>query len=257
MSINHEYNTRSSSSKPESANDHSQVIEAVNGIKDSLNGRFDSLYNEFLNLKDVVIQRLQDDNNRLKEKIAVLEKRADDAESHSHLFEQYGRRNNIEIAGISDSVCDEDLDSKVIDILAEIGVNVESKDIEACHRIGKSSPKNSIVRFMNRKVCKSALKNRKKIRSVDATKLELPIRSKLFINENLSPYFNKISFQCRRLKRAGKIIKVYSHEGIVHIVRTVQEKPKKIIHVNDLTFMFPEFDFEDDNVHDGSSAFAI
>ena len=105
MSINHEYNTRSSSSKPESANDHSQVIEAVNGIKDSLNGRFDSLYNEFLNLKDVVTQKLQDDNNRLKEKIAVL------AESHSHLLEQYGGRNNIEIACICDSVSDEDLES--------------------------------------------------------------------------------------------------------------------------------------------------
>ena len=77
VSINHEYNTRSSSSKPESANDHSQVIEAVNGIKDSLNGRFDSLYNEFLNLKDAVIQRLQDNNKRLKEKIAVLEKRVE------------------------------------------------------------------------------------------------------------------------------------------------------------------------------------
>ena len=100
------------------------------------------------------------------------------------------------------------------------------------------------------------MKNRKKLRSFNATKLELPIRPKLFINENLSPYFNKIAFQCRRLKRAGKIIKVYSHEGIVHIVRAVQEKPKKIIHMNDLTFMFPEFDFEDDNVHDGSSAFA-
>ena len=113
-----------------------------------------------------------------------------------------------------------------------------------------------IVRFMNRKVCKSALKNRKKLSSVDATKLNLPIRSKLFIKENLSPYFNKIAFQCRRLKRAGKIIKFYSQEGIVHIVRAVQEKLKKIIQMNDLTFIFPEFDFEDDNVHDGSSAFA-
>ena len=109
---------------------------------------------------------------------------------------------------------------------------------------------------MNRKICKSALKNRKKLRSVDATKLELPIGPKFSINENLSPYFNKIAFQCRKLKRARKTIKVYSHEGIVHIVKTVQEKPEKIIHMNDLAFMFPEFDFEDDNVHDGSSAFA-
>ena len=206
-----------------------------------------------MNLKDVVIQRLQDDNNLLREKIALLEKRVEDAESHSHLLEQYGRRNNIEIEGISDTVSDENLESKVISILSEIDVNVESNDIEACHRIGKSSPKRSIVRFVNRKVCKTALKNRKKLRLVDASKLGLPGRSRLFINENLSPYFNKIAYQCRRLKREGKIMKVYSHEGIVHIVRSVQEKPKKIIHMSDLKDMFPDFDFEDDNFHDASA----
>lgn len=254
--LNHEYNTRSSSSRPESANDNNQVLEAVNGIKNSLNSRFDALHNEFLNLKDVVIQRLQDDNTHLKERIAVLEKRVEDAETHSYLLEQYGRRNNVEIEGISDSISDENLESKVIDILAEIDVNVESKDIEACHRIGKSSPKRSIVRFVNRKVCKSALKNRKKLRSVDANKLGLPRTSKVFINENLSPYFSKIAFNCRKLKRAGKIMKVYSHEGIIHIVRTVQEKPKKIYHINDLSNLFPDFDFEDDKSHDVSSVVA-
>ena len=58
----HEYNTRSTSSKLESVSDNSQIIEAVNGIQTSLNSRFDSLHNEFLNLKDVVIQRLQEEN---------------------------------------------------------------------------------------------------------------------------------------------------------------------------------------------------
>ena len=162
--LNHEYNTRSSSSRPESANDNNQVLEAVNGIKNTFSSRFDVLHNEFLNLKDVVVQRLQDDNTRLKERIAVLEKRVEDAETRSYLLEQYGRRNNVEIEEISDSISDENLESKVIDILAETDVNVESKDIEACHRIGKSSPNRSIVRFVNRKVCKSALKNREKLR---------------------------------------------------------------------------------------------
>ena len=98
--LNHDNNTRSSSSRPESANDNNQVLEAVNGIKNSLNSRFDALHNEFLNLKDVVIQRLQDDNTRLKERIAVLEKRVENAETHSYLLEQYGRRNNVKIEGI-------------------------------------------------------------------------------------------------------------------------------------------------------------
>ena len=126
-------------------------------------------------------------------------------------------------------------------------------NIEASHRIGKSSPKRSIVRFVNRKVCKSSLKNRKKLTSVDANKLGLPRISKVFINENLLLYFSKIAFNCRKLKRAGKIMKVYFHEGITHIVTTVQEKPKKIYHINDLSNLFPDFDFEDDKSHNISS----
>ena len=48
-------------------------------------------------------------------------------------------------------------------------------------------------------------------------------------------------------------MKVYSHEGIIHIVRTVQEKPKKNYHINDLSNLFPDFDLEDDKSHDVSS----
>ena len=125
--------------------------------------------------------------------------------------------------------------------------------------IEQASPplKDPIVRFVNRKVCKSALKNRKKLRSVDANKLGLPRTPKVFINENLSLYFSKIAFNCRKLKRAGKMMKVYSHEGIIHIVRAVQEKPKKNYHINDLSNLFPDFDFEDDKSHDVSSVAAI
>ena len=154
--LNHEYNTRNSSSRPKSANDNNQVLEAVNGIKNSLNSRFDALHNEFLNLKDVVIQRLQDDNTHLKERIAVLEKHLEDAETHSYLLEQYGRCYNVEIEGISDSISDENLESKVIDILAEIDVNVESKDIEACHRIA-SPPLKDLLSDLSIEKCVKAL----------------------------------------------------------------------------------------------------
>ena len=51
-------------------------------------------------------------------------------------------------------------------------------------------------------------------------------------------------------------MKVYSHEGIIHIVRTVQEKPKKIYHINDLSNLFSDFDFEDHKSHDVSSVVA-
>ena len=54
------------------------------------------------------------------------------------MLEQYGRRNNIEVSGILDSVGDNDLEEKVISVFANVGFEVKSNDIEDCHRIGKS-----------------------------------------------------------------------------------------------------------------------
>ena len=54
------------------------------------------------------------------------------------MLQQFGRRNDIEIAGIPDSVPQKDLENKVVDILNAIGVNVSNDDFEDCHRIGKS-----------------------------------------------------------------------------------------------------------------------
>ena len=53
------------------------------------------------------------------------------------MLEQYGRRNNLKIKGIPDSVPQKDLQNKVVDILNAIGVNVSNDDFEDCHRIGK------------------------------------------------------------------------------------------------------------------------
>ena len=59
-------------------------------------------------------------------------------EENSNSLGQFGRSNNLEITGIPDDVDDHNLEEKVIEILDKIDVNVSSKDIEACHRIGKS-----------------------------------------------------------------------------------------------------------------------
>ena len=59
-------------------------------------------------------------------------------EENSNSLGQFGRRSNLEITGIPDDVDDHDLEEKVIEVLDKTDVNVSSKDIEACHRIGKS-----------------------------------------------------------------------------------------------------------------------
>ena len=86
-------------------------------------------------------------------------------ESSINQVEQYGRGNNIVISGIPDDIRDNDVESTVFGIMKDVDVDINSSDIEACHRIGKSDriteSKKTIVRFINRKYCKKALLKRK------------------------------------------------------------------------------------------------
>ena len=54
-------------------------------------------------------------------------------------LEQYGRRNNIIISGILDSVTVNQLEKSVTEIFTDINNNVASNAIQACHRIGKET----------------------------------------------------------------------------------------------------------------------
>ena len=86
-------------------------------------------------------------------------------ESSHDALEQYGRRNNLVISSIPDSVQDSHPESTMTSILSDINVNVESREVEECHRIGKSNndSKKTIIRFVNRKYWKKALLNRKQL----------------------------------------------------------------------------------------------
>ena len=47
---------------------------------------------------------------------------------------QYGRRNNLVLLGIPESILDNQLENTV----SSIGVSIQSEEIEACHRFGKT-----------------------------------------------------------------------------------------------------------------------
>ena len=124
-----------------------------------------STKDEVINLKDVIIKRLQDENELLCAKCNKLENKVVFLESSINQVEQYCRRNNIVISGIPDDISDNDLESTVSDIMKDVDVDINISDIEAGHRIGRSDrrteSKKTIVRFLNRKYCKKALFKRK------------------------------------------------------------------------------------------------
>ena len=63
-------------------------------------------------------------------------------ESSINQVKQYGRRNNIIISGIPEDISDNDLESKDVD------VDINSSDIQACHRIGKSDGEQQVRKLL-------------------------------------------------------------------------------------------------------------
>ena len=207
--------------------------------------------------KDEIITHLQQENTNLKNELELvkkeLKKKSDDlveVERDVIDLQQYIRRNNIEICGIPESVDNRNLEKTVIKVANVIGVQIDSKDIEACHRLAKRKndrgPQRTIVRFVNRKNCESLHRNKKKLTN-DYTKnrlRECGIHNNVYINSNLSPYNKFIWGKCKHLHDEGFIDRFWVYNGFLHIAEHDEDKGEKISHLNDLQKLFPNVNLD-------------
>jgi len=186
-----------------------------------------------------IIDRLIEANKQLQEKVNNLEKKIEKLETSSEATNQYGRRNNVEISGIPNDINDSQLEDSVINIYKELDIDLVKDDIEACHRLPppRKTPnaiKKVIVRFTNRKLAESAIK-RKRIFNNGITH---------YFNYNLNRFYQKLAWQCRRLKN-GSLINSYSYKNEAFYVtfndQNGKEISKKIHSQNDLDELFPDF----------------
>ena len=104
--MSHRYNTREKKESIVSS-------ECLQTLEANIINNINSLKDEIICLKDTDIKRLQEENERLHAKCQQLENRMALIESSHDALEQYGRRNNLVISGIPDSVQDSDLKSTV------------------------------------------------------------------------------------------------------------------------------------------------
>ena len=109
--------------------------------------------------------------------------------------------------------------------MKDVDNDINSSDIEACHRIGKSdwstASKKTIVHFIRRKYCKKkAFLKRKIFATINTvTKYNFNGNNQVVINESLTK------------------------EGVVHIKKSQHAKAIKVHHINSLYKQFPEFVF--------------
>ena len=115
-------------------------------------------------------------NSKLQEKIISLER-------HCSENDQYSRRESVEISGLPESIKDDVLEEKVLEVFGKIGVFIDKSNVEACHRLkSKIKPNKTIIKLSRRKDVSEILTNKKKLKDKDLT--DIGIEDQVYINES-------------------------------------------------------------------------
>ena len=122
------------------------VIDKLSSV---FSARFEQLCGEY----EAKISKLQDENKIL--------------ETNLDRLEQYSSRSNIRLFGVEDSVRDNDLEIKIIEIFKnKMNLNINADQIDRCHRVGSStrSSRPVIVTFTNYKSKANVYNNKKTLK---------------------------------------------------------------------------------------------
>ena len=138
--------------------DHIENLKGKVVVGDDIQG----LFNQNSKLSENV-DRLVTANDKLNSELLIvrnvnqnLQNRIINLEKQQSKSEQYNRRNNVEISGISNEVSNQNPEKTVIGICKDPGSDVNSLDIEGCHRLplgrnATNTNKRVIVKFVNRR----------------------------------------------------------------------------------------------------------
>ena len=203
------------------------------------------------------IKQLQDDIKEMKDGFTpAINQNASDSlinnllklEKEHFELQQGSRRNNVEILGLPDIFTGDRLTENVVELCNDVGVMIEFKDIEACHRlIQKESnnqlPKRTIVRFVNRRFAEDLLSKRNISSTLDLNKLGFPRGTQIYFNANLCGYYKKLRGMCKELKKSGRIKYLWETSGIIKIRRDSGTAVIKVLHQRDLEIEFPDLNF--------------
>ena len=85
---------------------------------------------------------------------------------------QYSRKECLEISGITESVSDNALEDKIQGVLRGIDVEVDTENIESCHRLRGKGSKGRVIPKPSRRTDAEKIKlNKKKLKNMDHKKL--------------------------------------------------------------------------------------
>ena len=189
-----------------------------------------------------IVTRLETDLSVAKRINESLQKQLILTERQCWANAQYSRRECIEISGIPNSIKDDDLEGKVVEVFDKLGVVIKEENVEACHRI-KHSSERTIIKLSRRKDCQQIMKVKKDLRNMDLSETSLPVNTNLFVNESLCSYYNCLWSSCKKLKMSNKIYCFYTVNGTIKVKHHESDLPVPITHIEDLKKLVPGYDF--------------
>lgn len=153
---------------------------------------------------------------------------------------QYSRREAIEIVGLPETIKDQGtLEKKVIEVFNHAGVDVDSRNFHAIHRLKKNSV--VIAKCVNRRDSVAILRAKRKLREMDDDeKKKLGVSGKVYINESLCPEYRRLFGICNALYKQKHLSSSYTINGKILVARDRDGEKKNIGHINDLISMFDQ-----------------
>ena len=122
-----------------------KITKAINKLNEAITVKSENNKDEIIQSLKNEILSLQNRVGKLESQVRLSENALINNEIKINNADLYGRRNNIVIQGIPQSV-KKDLEDKVVNVLDIVNVKVTKNDIKACHRLGDSRKNNSEVR---------------------------------------------------------------------------------------------------------------
>ena len=167
----------------------------------------DLLINEY-GVPRKLITRIIHDEYEVVPKVISKEKIALDKKN------QYKRKNALCITGISEQEPDGDVKELILGLARALKVDMCKTDIDSCYRVRKPKPgreRKIVVEFASMSARHDLFMKRRRLRNKK-------MWNGIYINENLTPYREKLFYHARRFARAKLIKSADTQDGNVYVI---------------------------------------
>ena len=178
-------------------------------------------------------EELVQKNNVLESKVYDLEQRVRNLEFDHDTLEQYTRKFNVEVHGIPE--CEgENLADIIIKIGQKISVDITSQDIDIVHRLRKKTltAKPIIMRFTSYRKKREFYQARFNLKTTKISEIiesvQHEVEAKIYINENLTQRRQELLAKARKMRKAKKLVRVWTADGKLFVRKTEESRPVRI-----------------------------